>query len=403
LFVAYDEKGSLVNVAEKKWTKQGLVKLRDHNNFICPTCSNDVELKIGTVITAHFAHKKLTGCTMKGEAETQYHMKGKIDLFEWLQKQSTLTDADIQLEPYISTIKQRPDILFLNGDKSVPIEFQCSTIDSNLLKKRSLQYQKLDMRVLWILGAKSLKRTGTMSFQLSSFQWLFARSTNLRDPLTLTSYCPDLKSFIILHTIIPFSPRSVITNHSKYPLHSISFHKLVNQQPNKRTIMVAWIDKIRRFRQKAIRFQSKDTKALNLFLYQAKQLPLTYLPSLAFLPLNLNYLIESPVYVWQGWILLYIEAIPLNTSFTFQDVYYYLAKKVKEGIISIRNLLSVDVHYSFVIKEYLIQLCHFSIIKQKQKNVFIKQSTIEWSRRIEELYSSDTNLRNNFDERKNLW
>jgi competence CoiA-like predicted nuclease len=161
--------------------------------------------------------------------------------------------------------------------------------------------------------------------------------------------------------------------------------------------MAAWIDKIRRFRQKAINFKSKDTKALNLFLYQAKQLPLSYLPSLAFLPLNSNYLIESPVYVWQGWILLYIEAFPLNTTFTFQDVYHYIAEKVKEGIISIRNLVSVDVHYSFVIKEYLIQLCHFSIIKQKQKNLFIKQSTIEWSRRIEELYKSDGSLRNNYD------
>jgi competence protein CoiA len=395
LFVAYDEKGILVNVAEKKWTKQGLVKIRERNNFICPTCSNEVELKIGTIITAHFAHKKLTGCTMKGEAETQYHMRGKIDLFEWLQKQSMLTD--VQLEPYISTIKQRPDILFSDGNQSVPIEFQCSTIDSNLLKKRSLQYRKLDMRVLWILGAKSLKRTGTMSFQLSPFQWLFARSASFGDPLTLYSYCPDVKSFIILHTIIPFSPRSVITNHSKYPIHSISYHSLVNQQSNKRTIMAAWIDKIRRFRQKAINFKSKDTKALNLFLYQAKQLPLSYLPSLAFLPLNSNYLIESPVYVWQGWILLYIEVFPLNATFTFKDVYHYIAEKVKEGIISIRNLVSVDVHYSFVIKEYLIQLCHFSIIKQKQKNLFIKQSTIEWSRRIEELYKSDGSLRNKYE------
>ncbi|WP_338787405.1 competence protein CoiA [Metabacillus sp. FJAT-53654] len=395
MFVAYDEKGILVNVAEKKWTKHGLVKLRERNNFVCPTCSNEVELKIGTIITAHFAHKKLTGCTMKGEPETQYHMKGKVDLFEWLQKQSLLTD--VQLEPYISTIKQRPDILFSNGDQVVPIEFQCSTIDSNLLIKRSLQYGKLDMKVLWILGAKLLKRTGTKSFQLSSFHWLFARSTNLRDPLSLYSYCPDLKSFIILHSIIPFSPRSVITNHSTYPIQSISYHSLVNQQPNKKTIMAAWIDKIRRFRQKALRFQSKDTRALNLFLYQAKQLPLTYLPSLAFLPLNSNYLIESPVYVWQGWILLYIEALSLNTTFTFQDVYHYIAEKVKEGIISIRNLLSVEVHYSFVIKEYLIQLCHFSILKQKQKNLFIKQSTIEWSRRIEELYRSDAKLRYKYD------
>jgi competence CoiA-like predicted nuclease len=395
LFVAYDENGIIVNVAEKKWSKDGLLKLRDRTNFICPTCSNELELKIGTVITAHFAHKKFTSCTMNSESESQYHLKGKLDLYEWLQNQSKLDD--VQLEPYLSGIKQRPDILFRNGKEKIPIEFQCSPIDSRILIKRSLKYDEKDLKVLWLLGAKSIKRTGAMSFQLSSFQWLFARMSKRSDPPYIYSYCSDLKSFIILHTIIPFSPRSAFANHLKIPIHSINYHELITHHPSKKKFISAWIDKIRRFRLNSTAYKARDASSLNMFLYQTKQIPLAYLPSLAFLPLNSSYLIESPVYVWQGWILIFIDHLPLNGSFTFHNIYHNMAKKIAEGAIVIRSLPSIEVHYSYAIKDYLLKLCHYSIIKQAQKNQFIKQQTIVWTTRLEELLMADADLKNKFN------
>jgi competence CoiA-like predicted nuclease len=395
LFVAYDEKGNIVNVVEKKWSKEWLKKVREQSNFFCPVCSNEVELKIGSVIAAHFAHKKSTGCTIKTESESQYHMKGKLDLYEWLENQSMIND--VQLEPYISEIKQRPDLLFRNGEKRITIEYQCSPIAPNILLKRSLNYKEQNIIDFWILGAKSLKRSGSYVFQLSTFQWMFARKIKLSDPPIIYLYCSDLKSFIIVHTIIPFSPRSVIANHLTFPIHSITYRELFNQHINKRKLQPAWIDKIKRFRMKAIGYKSKDAALLNIFLYQTRNLPLSYLPSLAFLPLNSNYLIESPVYVWQGWILVFIDLLPVKSTLTFHGVYHYIAKKVKEGTLSIRYLPFVDIHYSYAIKDYLLHLCQFSLLKQKQNNVFIKLRNIEWTARFENLLMNDRELMNKFN------
>ncbi|MGM7719581.1 competence protein CoiA [Metabacillus sp. Hm71] len=390
MFVAYDEKGILINVAEKKWSKERLIKLRENKTFRCPTCSNEMELKIGSIITAHFAHKKLTECRVKGEPESIYHMQGKQDLFEWLNMQQKL--AEVQLEPYLHEIKQRPDLLFSNGDEWNAIEFQCSTIDSSLFYKRTKSYLEANMDVLWILGAKALKRTGMVSFQLTPFQWLFTRMKNPDDPLTLFSYCSNLKSFIILNSIIPFSSRSVIANHQTYPLCSTSYFELQNQHANKRKLMTAWLNKIKRLRVQAISFKGKDVAAINHFLYKTKQLPLSHLSSLAFLPLHSNYLIESPVYVWQGWILLYIESIPLHDTFTYHGVYQYMARKVREGILTIRHLPHIDLDYSFALKDYLLKLCGFSIIKQQQKNVFFKERNIHWTTSLNELLKTDEEI-----------
>lgn len=394
MFVAYDNNGSMINVAENKWSKERLEKIRQQVNFYCPVCSNQVELKIGSVIKAHFAHKKSTSCLLKSEAESEYHMRGKLELYEWLQTQSSIDD--VQLEPYLSRIKQRPDILFKKGEKRSVIEYQCSVIEPSILLKRSIKYKEQNIINFWIVGAKTLKRTGSYSFQLSSFQWLFARMTKLSEPPAIIAYSPDLKAFIILHTIIPFSTRSIIGNHQTYPTHSISFHELFTQYNHKARIMPAWINKIRRFRMKTIGYKSKDAASFNHFLYQTRQLPLSYLPSLAFLPLNSTYLIESPVYVWQGWILIYIDLLPIKCAFTFRDVYHFFAEKVTDGTISIRSLPFIDVHYSFAIKDYLLNLCHFSYLKQTQKNVFIKDRSIMWTTRVEELLISDNKIMNNF-------
>ncbi|MGM0874623.1 MAG: competence protein CoiA [Bacillota bacterium] len=396
MFVAFDEKGIIVNVTEKKWSKQLLRRIREQSNFFCPVCSNELELKIGTIITAHFAHKKLTGCTMKSEAESQYHLQGKLDLYEWLQDQSKLND--VQLEPYISEIKQRPDILFRNREDRIPIEFQCSTIDSKTFIKRTSSYLELQMEVFWILGAKTLKRTGSRSFLLSPFQWLFAEISNNGDPPKIFSYCTISKSFIVLYSIIPFSPRSIFTVHQQYSIQSKNYDELKSPMINKQQIHTAWFDNVRRFRLKSSNYKTKESAYLNMYLYKTKQLSLSYLPPLAFLPLNTSYLIESPVYVWQGWILVYIDNLPLNRGFSFQDVCHFIGKKISERKIRIRRLPQIKLHYSYVIKEYLSHLCLFFIIKQTKKNMFIKKSNIQWITNLENLLSDDEGIREKLNQ-----
>jgi competence protein CoiA len=395
LFVACNEKGIHVNVAEKKWSREGLKRMREHSNFFCPVCSNEVELKVGSVITAHFAHKRLSDCTASNsESESQYHMKGKLDLFEWLQIQPHL--KDVRLEPYLGEIKQRPDILFRDGDARIPLEFQCSKIDSKTFRKRSVSYLELQMDVFWILGAKTLKRAGSRSFLISPFQWLFAEIPGKGEPPRIYSYCTESKSFIVLFTIIPFSPKLIFTFPQKYSLNPLTYHELKRKKISEQNVYSAWFDHIRKFRLKSSNYLTRDSAYLNMYLYKTKQLPLSYLSSFALLPLKTTYLIESPVYVWQGWILVYIDRIQLHQSFTFQDICHYIGRKVVEKLIKIRRLPQINLHYSYVIKEYLIQLCHFSILKSSQKNIFIKNNTIQWLTNMENLLKADEEMKRSF-------
>lgn len=390
LFVAIDQSGNELNVAEKKWTSEKLRKLREGSTFICPECQNELDLKIGTIMSAHFAHKKHSDCpSSKGGSESHYHMRGKLDLYEWLYIDENV--KQVVLESYISAIKQRPDLLINYRQQTLAIEYQCSTMDLKLLQKRSLMYKKANLPFLWVLGGKLIKRTGERSYQLSQFQWRFTIKMD-DDSLAIYAYCTDLKAFIVLKNITPFSAQVVFANQSILPIHTTSFTQLINQQPCPKNYYENWYHKVRAFRLKPFPFRTKQVNTINQFLYQKKHASIFYLPSYAFLPLKYNYLIESPVFVWQGWVITFIDEIPLNSTFTFHSIYDQFKMKVKHRLISIRSLPQVNVHFSYVIYEYLERLSELSYITKIKHKIYEKRQTINWNTDIEEVLNQDEDL-----------
>jgi len=392
LFVAIDQKGIMINVAEKKWSRQRLIKLREETSFICPACKQELELRIGTIISAHFAHKKYGECpTVKGSHESDYHMRGKLDLYQWFQRQHVI--ESVKLEPYLQQTKQRPDLLIEYHQKRIAIEYQCSTIDARSLKNRSKQYQQEGIPYLWILGAKTLTRVGARSYQLSPFQWNFIIKKENTAPY-LFSYCPDARTMIVLYNILPFSSRFVISEHKHYALPSTSLQEVMKVPIQNKTIwQKEWIQKIRKFRLSAPGFQSKQTSRFHTYLYQTQKLPLSYLPSYAFLPLVDNYIFDSPVYVWQGWILLFIHSLPLQTLFSIHNVYHDFSMKMNEGFITTRSLTN-SVSFISAIDTYLMKLADLSIIVFEEKENLRKVKEIRWTNQIEELLKEDAKIIN---------
>jgi competence CoiA-like predicted nuclease len=85
------------------------------------------------------------------EPETEEHLNGKRDLYEWIKKQHGVTNA--VLEGWIPQTKQRPDIVFeYNGYKCV-IEYQCSPIASEYIERHEL-YKAAGINDIWICGTK---------------------------------------------------------------------------------------------------------------------------------------------------------------------------------------------------------------------------------------------------------
>ena len=119
------------------YSREQLLQLRKKQKFICPQCKSELQLKIGKVKTPHFAHFRDANChNLFSEGESETHLLGKLALYDFFKK----ANKNVVLEPYLATLSQRPDLLVQDRDRTYAIEFQCSTIDLDLVSKRTSGY-----------------------------------------------------------------------------------------------------------------------------------------------------------------------------------------------------------------------------------------------------------------------
>lgn len=139
-----------INLFDKKYDKIQLKKWADKNILICPACNKPYEYCHGVVNMPYFRHKDKQGCAdLYSELETQEHLKGKMDIYNWLIKQNCV--SDVELEGWLPLTKQRPDIMFkYNGIQHV-IEYQCTPISTEYHERHEL-YKASGIKDIWILG-----------------------------------------------------------------------------------------------------------------------------------------------------------------------------------------------------------------------------------------------------------
>lgn len=100
----------------------------------------------------YFRHMDKAECTsLYGEPETNEHLNGKKDLFEWIKIQDGVTNA--VLEGWIPETKQRPDIMFEYNNQKCVIEYQCAPIATEYLERHEL-YQAAGIKDIWICGTE---------------------------------------------------------------------------------------------------------------------------------------------------------------------------------------------------------------------------------------------------------
>ena len=126
----------------KTWAEKGIL--------LCPQCGKPYEYCHGKVRLPYFRHKDKTECDNKySEPETEEHIKGKADLYEWIKIQPGVTDA--VLEGWIKSTHQKPDIMFKCNNEQYVIEYQCTPIASEYEERHQL-YQVAGINDIWILG-----------------------------------------------------------------------------------------------------------------------------------------------------------------------------------------------------------------------------------------------------------
>lgn len=125
----------------KKWSNKGIIK--------CPVCNGDYEYCHGDVVSPYFRHiaKECEG--YYHEPETDEHRQGKALLYDWINKEEGIKNC--HLEYWIPETKQRPDIYFEYNNQRYVIEFQCTPIATEFLRRREL-YKLNKINDIWILG-----------------------------------------------------------------------------------------------------------------------------------------------------------------------------------------------------------------------------------------------------------
>lgn len=160
-----------INLFDAKYDKTQLKKWADKNILICPACNKPYEYCHGIVKMPYFRHKDKQECVdLYSESETQEHLKGKMDIYNWLLKQDCI--SEVELEGWLPLTKQRPDILFKYNGVQYIIEYQCTPISTEYYERHNL-YQASGIKDIWILGTQKylqLYHSGSGSKRISEIE-----------------------------------------------------------------------------------------------------------------------------------------------------------------------------------------------------------------------------------------
>ncbi|MCY8346427.1 competence protein CoiA [Bacillus haynesii] len=326
MFSAMIDQDGIICLADGYKTED-LKRLRKRHAFYCPVCRCELDLKIGSVKLPHFAHKPGEACPVPHEPESPYHLKGKRLLYEWLGRRGFCP----VLEPYLQEIRQRPDLLLEHETRQVAVEFQCANLDAAAYRKRTEGFLKLGIEPLWILGGNRIRRLTGNLFQLSRFHWQFIQKSE--KPPKLLFFCPEQKAFIILEHLIPFQTNKTSASLRFLPLAEASWRDLTARESCSPLQLKDWKRNIFSFRTSTVRFLSKEAKQIAALFYEKYQLPLPFFPSEVFLPVPSGYIFANPVYVWQGYLFLFMTK---HDTFRLQSAVHYMNWLIKGKRLKLR-------------------------------------------------------------------
>ena len=136
MLCAYNQSGEVL--AEE-------VELSD-GPFYCPACQEQLILKKGRKVVAHFAHRPDAECAYSGEGESEEHRLAKLEIYKALLQVPGVTD--VRLERYLREVQ--PDVSFVLNRELVAIEIQLSLLSPKKIESRTKAYARKNIAVLWM-------------------------------------------------------------------------------------------------------------------------------------------------------------------------------------------------------------------------------------------------------------
>ncbi|MFC4320636.1 competence protein CoiA [Litchfieldia salsa] len=365
--------------------------LRAEESFYCPVCKEEVQLKIGKKKANHFSHYKNSSCLIQVESESETHLNGKSQLFNWLKEQYINT----KLEPYIKSIAQRPDVLVEDHNQLYAIEFQCSRLSEEIFMKRTELYQEKNIQPLWIIDKSYLKCVGSHQYKMSPFLWQFVTKIS-NQTARIFFFSPDSNSIFQLSSIIPISPTLVFGHFLEMNLSNLTLYELLHYEYkfNLKQIERIWLQHKQRHRLQFSIYPQKSHRKLLTNMYQSRIAPSLMPPEIG-LPCESMYWIHTHSFIWQLWIMLdCLFTLKVGDNITFKQVFHAFMRRVRTRDIIIRKLplLKANSHVSYAVLEYLECLCTVGVLERKNKGVYTKVTEFSFPKSDEETFEADQKI-----------
>lgn len=379
------------NLSYLKW-------LRSRYTFYCRLCGEKVILKVGTKKIPHFAHERDSFCTDYYEPESEYHLHGKLQLFEWLRREN----ASPQLEVYFPRIRRRADIVFHYGGKKYCLEFQCADLPEEEFIQRTKGYRSLSLYPLWILGGKNIQRKSSQKFAISAFQYLFLQMTH-GDNLYLPAFCPDRNELIFLTNILPVSSRTALAGLTIKPLRKACISDMFMPPSAFKFSVRKWREEMGRFKTTFLRNKTLFNSEFVKELYSLSVHP-QLLPPYVGIPLSLNPVIEESPFIWQAYV--YLDCLfgkKEGEKFSFADAYLSLLKRVRKKHLHLRHLPNIKKGLlPFLLADYLQVLTAEGILNREGKDGFLITNDMVPFRTLAESAREEARFYSKFSFRKSF-
>ncbi|RDW15984.1 competence protein CoiA [Oceanobacillus chungangensis] len=357
-------------------------------NFYCPVCKGKVIMKAGSKVIPHFAHQSIIDCPASEGGEGKYHEQGKLLLYNWLKSQM----LHVELEAFIPEINQRPDILLTINNRRIAIEYQCSKIPIEQVKKRNEGYKKNEIIPIWILGENRLQRQLANHFKMDQFTLQLIHQFSPNTPLILYYFCPITLQFIMVQDLYETRIGQAI---GKFKVMSLT---RLNIKDFFTIDTFSNLDLFQHWKKEKFKFRMVQRKKLygnELAWFQwlyLKGTHLEYLPSIIHLPVVSQYRMVSSTWNWQSRICIdLLERLPVGNEFSLRNCEQLLKKQ----LLPMENypLIHSNDH---PIKQYLNLLEQLNIIKQTSASTYQKLTPISFYNQIESAVRGDEELMNEF-------
>lgn len=363
LLVAINSKLNQINLLEFN-SKDEVINMKKNGPFFCPICKNLVRLKIGQKKRAHFAHVDLIECKNERK-ETRQHIEGKYDLYQYFKRFNEL----VEVEKFIPEINQRPDLMIKFKNHTLYIEYQCSKIPLDVLIKRTESYQKLNHKILWILGESLLSQKYSFCYSLNEISiYCIVKS---RSP-ELIFYNSIKKRFTILSSLIAFSSKlfvgkqtTILIDQCKLP--QIFFQSIIS----KSDFVLSWCKLKKNYRKNQHLNYRGKFYLLKEILYKKQ---INYLPAVIGVPLASNYLINEHCILWQGILyFLFIHEMKLEEIIDLAELKIYFTNQIDNGSWRVNYFQkNGKIKLENCVENYIDFLEHFRILKRQKNGKIMK-------------------------------